>query len=111
MAYILLKSGLADTVVPLKAALGEHRKGGWEEINYQNSIFLNVDDCRMKNLLFYSEGTQLKFFIDRFIFSYLHDPHRCEKYAAELSPLQKKFLRDIFGVDFQMFGFSDELLR
>ena len=44
-------------------------------------------------------------------FRYSHDPNRTAKYAALLNDRQKEFLLNFYREDFDMFGFSDELLR
>ena len=91
VAFILIKAGLADTTVPLQWALDERRKGGSASVHFNYGLLFK--QFRHLN------------------FRYSHDPNRTAKYAAQLNDRQKEFLLNFYREDFDMFGFSDELLR
>ena len=67
LAYLLWKTGLANTVVPLKAVLTERR-----------------NRCP-------------------------HQGSTTEEYMATLTPQQKSRLYEVYGDDFELFGYSPDV--
>ena len=64
LAYILTRTGLADTAIPLDKVLKEKK-----------------NTCQ-------------------------HEPNRLQKYMAQLNQRQREALYEIYGVDFEKFGYD-----